>query len=99
MRRDRNVQPSVPLPQRGTTELVKRQPRQLGRPLSGDSEETRQHIRRGARRCFATCGYAATSNRLIVEETATLPSSSDIVWTALGFTRRCAVRVWLWPAA
>jgi AcrR family transcriptional regulator len=50
--------------------LVKRQPRLLGRPLSGDSEETRrQHVRRGARRCFATYGYAATSNHLIAEET------------------------------
>lgn len=69
MRRDGNAQPPEPLPAPGTTEFVKREPRQLGRPQSGDSEETRQRILRGARRCFATYGYAATSNRLIADET------------------------------
>jgi AcrR family transcriptional regulator len=75
MPRDRDVQPSVPPPPHGMAELVKRQPRLLGRPVSGDGEETRQHILRGARKCFATYGYAATGNRLIAAETGVSPAA------------------------
>ncbi len=41
--------------------------RPVGRPVSVDGNETRSRILHEARTCFATLGYAATSNRIIAE--------------------------------
>ncbi|WP_081015542.1 TetR/AcrR family transcriptional regulator [Mycolicibacterium fortuitum] len=55
---------------RGAGTPPKRQnERSLGRPINSDGEETRRLILTAARECFATYGYAATTNRLIAERT------------------------------
>ncbi|MGI8662543.1 MAG: TetR/AcrR family transcriptional regulator [Acidimicrobiales bacterium] len=41
--------------------------RPVGRPRGGDGDETRRHIISAARSCYATYGYAATTNRMIAD--------------------------------
>jgi len=48
--------------------LVAAKPPRLGRPPASSSVETRGRIVGVARRCFADCGYEATTNRMLASE-------------------------------
>lgn len=57
----------APLPAKGSSATARTSERPLGRPVNVDGEDTRRHVLATSRECFATYGYAATTNRIIAE--------------------------------